>query len=142
MHDRLAARARPAAIARAAASRASGRQRRTRPSSTTSAPLWTTSGSPAAELVGDAARRRVAAARDQHDADAAARARVDRLARARRERLVAAQQRAVDVEGDEPDARARHAALLARPHLDPLDHVARPDPVDDVHAATTWPKSV
>ena len=74
------------------------------PSSTTSAPLWSTSGTPAAELLGHAARRRVAAPVTSTTRTPRARACVDRRARARRDRPVAAQQRAVDVERDEPDA--------------------------------------
>ena len=79
-----------------------------RPSSTTSAPLWTTSGSPSpsssATRRADGCRRPVTST-TRTPQRAGPR---DRLARARRERAVAAQQRAVDVERDEPDARGGH----------------------------------
>ena len=126
--------ARPIAIVRRATAAASGRQRSTRPCSTTSAPLCRTSGTSPPELLRDAPRRRVAPSRDEHQAyPARARARRWRSACAARPscRCAAACRRC---RGRSAGRGGPPPASLARPDLDALDHVAGLQAVHDVHA--------
>ena len=97
--------------------------------------MWSDQRQPRAEVVGDAARRGVATPGHEHDAHAAARGRASIASRVRGEsvRSLRSSVPSMSSATSRTPRRAR-AAHSPGPDRDPLDHVARPDPVDDVHA--------
>ena len=123
--------ARPRAMRGARPRAASGRQRSTSPPLNHERPVVEHEGHVAPEVLGHAPGRRIAPAGREHETHAEGRA--PRRSRPRAGETVfslAAACRRCRGRGDGPGA----PGSLAGPDLDALDHVAGPDPVDDVHA--------